>query len=115
MTTELAITNTITQPKDHHVPKTKLPYLLQEALETGKWEFSTQDSNTETYTRGSEQVKIGTNALRSTNPPSYVYEYVDPENKYRKQSMTVINSLCVLLAKASKMSDPTDTVSTTTE
>ena len=115
MTTELAITNTITQPKDYHLSKSELPYLLKEALETGEWKLIAKDTNTETFSRGSEQVRIGTNALRSTNPPSYVYEYVDPENKYRKQSMTVINSLCALLAKSSKMSDPDDTVSTTTE
>lgn len=97
------------------MPKSKLPYLIQEALETGGWELGSEASYAETYVRGSESLAIGTRALRGTNPPSYVYEYVDTETKHRKQSMTVINSLCAMIAKSSKMSDPSANVSTTTE
>lgn len=101
--------------KDHHVSKTQLPYLLREALETGGWELIDQSSTIETFTRGSETVKIGLKALRGTYPASYVYEVSDPEIPYHKTTMTVINSLCAMLAKPTKMSDPTDNVSTTTE
>jgi hypothetical protein len=101
--------------KDQHVSKTQLPYLIREALETGKWEATDKTSTIETFVRGSETVKIGVKALRGTNPASYVYEISDPEIPYHRTTMTVINSLCAMLAKPTKMSDPTDSVSTTTE
>ena len=101
--------------KDQHVSKTQLPYLIREALETGKWEAVESTPTIETYVRGSETVKIAVKALRGTNPASYVYELSDPEINYHRTTMTVINSLCAMLAKPTKMSDPTDNVSTTTE
>jgi hypothetical protein len=73
--------------------KTQLPYLIREALEAGEWKLNEIRPNTEKYTRGEDSILIGTRALRGTNPPSYVYELNG------KQSMTVINSLCAMLAK----------------
>lgn len=73
--------------------KTQLPYLIREALEAGEWKTEKIGPNTETYTRGEDTILIGNRALRGTNPPSYVYELNG------KQSMTVINSLCAMLAK----------------
>jgi hypothetical protein len=114
MTTESHRVNNNTT-EGHYVSKSQLPYLLKEALETGGWELTDQTSTIETFIRGSETVKIGVKALRSTNPASYVYEISDPETKTHRTTMTVINSLCSLLAKSGKMSDPSATVSTTTE
>lgn len=95
--------------------KSKLPYLIREALESGKWEPVEVGGQIETYTRGTEIVKIGTNALRGTSPASYVYEVHDPEEDFRTTHMLVMNLLCLRLAKSSKMSSWFDTVSTTTE
>jgi hypothetical protein len=105
--------NNITE--DQNVSKSQLPYLIREALETGKWEATDKTSTIETYVRGSETVKIGVKALRGTNPASYVYEVSDPEAPYYRTTMTVINSLCAMLARSAKMSDRSDNVSTTTE
>lgn len=95
--------------------KSTLPYLIREALETGSWELTEQTSNTELFTRAGEQLRIGTKALRGTNPPSYVYEYVDADRGLRRQSMTVINSLCALIAKSGQLFAEDANVSTTTE
>lgn len=97
------------------MPRSQLPYLIQEALETGGWAFDTDDTSTESYTRGSETVRIGTRPLRGTTPPSFVYEVSDPSAKYRKTDMIVMNLLCSKLAKSGKLSDPDANVSTTTE
>lgn len=97
------------------MPKSQLPYLIQEALETGGWAFANEATSTESYIRGSEIVRIGTRPLRGTTPPSYVYEVSDPSISYRKTDMIVMNLLCSKLAKSGKLSDPDDNVSTTTE
>lgn len=95
--------------------KSNLPYLLKEALDTGAWELTEQTTNTESFTRGSERIMIGTRALRGTTPPSYVYEYVDNDRRIRRQTMTVINSLCAMVAKSGQLFTEDDNVSTTTE
>jgi hypothetical protein len=97
------------------MPKSKLPYLILEALESGNWEPSGSDSTTETFVRDGEQVMIGINKLRGTNPPSFVYEIKDFENEITKTHMAVMNLLCTRLAKPYKMSTWFDTVSTTKE
>jgi len=97
------------------VPKSKLPYLILEALAAGEWNHVESKPNRETYKRGEETVTISTKALNSTDPASYVYEIHDDEEGIRRTQSLVINLLCVRLAKKNKMSDYFDTVSTTTE
>jgi hypothetical protein len=97
------------------MPKSQLPYLILEALESGNWEPSESDKNTETFIRDGEQVKIGVNKLRGTNPASFVYEIRDFDNEITKTHMLVMNLLCTRLAKPYKMSTWFDNVSTTKE
>lgn len=95
--------------------KSQLPYLIQEALDTGQWKHAESAGNRETYQRGEETIQISTKGLRSTDPASYVYEVADKELGFRRTDCLVINLLCVRVAKARKMSDYFDSVSTTTE
>lgn len=97
------------------MPKSQLPYLIQEALSAGEWKYVESKDNREIYTRGEETIQISTKGLKSTDPASYVYEVHDLEAEFRKTDCLVINLLCVRLAKKNKMSDWFDTVSTTTE
>lgn len=97
------------------MPKSQLPYLIQEALDAGAWKYVESKENREIYERGEETVQIATKGLKSTTPHSYVYEIFDREAEFRKTDCLVMNLLCVRLAKKNKMSDWFDTVSTTTE
>lgn len=53
--------------------KTQLPYLLQEALQVGEWNLVTTNKNHEKYQRAGASIEIGTKALNSTVPASYVF------------------------------------------
>jgi hypothetical protein len=55
------------------VTKTQLPYLLQEALQVGEWNLVTTNKNHEKYQRAGASIEIGTKALNSTVPASYVF------------------------------------------
>ena len=77
--------------------KTQLPYLLQEALATGKWQLQDLGKNNETYTRGSAKIEIGIVPLRGTEPPSYVFRLATPEASVQK--IEKLNELCARLAK----------------
>ncbi len=91
-------------------PKSILPYLIQEALFYGGWKLIDPNGNAETWKRNGEQITIGKNLLRGTEPPSVVYEIWDPETGIRKTDSIVINLLCVRLAKSGKMSEYLDTI-----
>lgn len=97
------------------MPKSKLPYLILEALEAGNWEPTEVSSTTETFVRDGEQIKIGKIALRGTSPVSYVYEVKDFDEAFTRTDSLVINLLCTRLAKPYKMSTWFDNVSTTKE
>ena len=77
--------------------KTKLPYLLQEALETGDWKIDSVGANSETWIRPEQQVTIGHKLLNGTTPPSVVYQMTTEDGS--EHDMDVINSLCIKLAK----------------
>jgi len=94
-------------------PKSILPYLLQEALETGGWKLIDPNGNAETWKRNGEQVTIGKRLLQGTDPASVVYEVWDPEIGLRKTEMIVINLLCTRLAKSGKMSEWLNTIKDT--
>ncbi len=91
-------------------PKSTLPYLIQEALASGGWRLIDPNGNAETWKRNGEQVTIGKNLLRGTEPPSVVYEVWDPETGLRKTDSIVINLLCTRLAKSGKMSEYLTTI-----
>jgi hypothetical protein len=95
--------------------KTSLNYLLQEALENGRWELVSAEGNSEKWVRGDETVTIAKNLLRSTEPPSVIFEVFEPEINFRRTDSLVMNLLCLRLAKSSKMSSWYDKLSTTTE
>lgn len=115
MTTEPVITPNHNTTEQETMPKSKLPYLILEALDTGRWKYVESKDNREIYNRGEETLQISTRALRSTTPESYVYEISDEELGIRRTDSLVINLLCVRIAKSRKMSEYFDTVSTTTE
>jgi hypothetical protein len=77
--------------------KTKLPYLLQEALETGGWKIDSVGANSETWTRPDQQVTIGHRLLNGTTPPSVVFQLTNEDGS--EHGLEVINSLCMKLAK----------------
>ena len=77
--------------------KTKLPYLLQEALKTGEWKIDSVGANSETWTRPEQQITIGHKLLNGTTPPSVVYQMTDQDGS--EHGLDVINSLCMKLAK----------------
>lgn len=95
--------------------KSSLPYLLKEALETGQWQLIDSNTATEDWVRPGEVVKIGKNAIKSTDPHSYVFEVSEPGEGFRKTDLIVMNLLCRRLAKTDKMSTWYDNLSTTTE
>lgn len=95
--------------------KSSLNYLLQEALESGRWELVSAEGNSEKWVRGDETVTIAKNLLRSTEPPSVIFEVFEPEINFRRTDSLVMNLLCLRLAKSSKMSSWYDKLSTTTE
>lgn len=97
------------------MPKLQLPYLILEALQTGRWNHKSTDKVSALYSRPGEEVRIGLTPLRGTDPVSYVYEIFDEDLGFRKTDKLVINLLCVRLAKSSKMSDWFDSMSTTNE
>lgn len=115
MTTEPVITDNNNITEQEIMPKSKLPYLILEALDTGRWNYVESKDNREIYKRGEETLQISTRPLRSTTPESYVYEINDEELGFRRTDSLVINLLCVRIAKSSKMSEYFATVSTTTE
>jgi hypothetical protein len=77
--------------------KTKLPYLLQEALETGAWKIDTVGANSETWIRPDQQVTLGHRLLNGTTPPSVVFQLTTEDGS--EHGLEVINSLCMKLAK----------------
>tara|TARA_R110000782_G_scaffold71386_4_gene143178 strand:- start:370 stop:627 length:258 start_codon:yes stop_codon:yes gene_type:complete len=77
--------------------KTKLPYLLQEALETGGWKIDSVGANSETWTRPDQQVTLGHRLLNGTTPPSVVFQLTTLDGP--EHGLEVINSLCMKLAK----------------
>ena len=95
--------------------KSSLSYLLQEALKSGKWELIKDNGNSELWEREGEAVTIAKNLLRSTEPPSVIFEMYEPEINFRRTDSLVINLLCLRLAKSHKMSSWYDNLSTTTE
>jgi len=95
--------------------KSSLNYLLQEALQSGKWELVKDNGNSEEWAREDEQVTIAKNLLYSTEPPSVIFEVFEPEIAFRRTDSLVMNLLCLRLAKSSKMSSWYDNLSTTTE
>jgi hypothetical protein len=113
--TEPVITRNNNTTEQEIMSKSQLPYLIQEALETGQWKHVESKESRETYERGEETIQISTKGLRSTDPASYVYEITDSELGFRRTDCLVINLLCVRVAKARKMSEYFDSVSTTTE
>lgn len=97
------------------MPKSQLPYLILEALQTGKWQHKETSKTASTYARPGEQIMIGLTPLRGTDPVSYVYEIHDQDLGTRRTDKLVINLLCVRLAKSGKMSEWFDSMSTTNE
>jgi len=81
------------------LPKSKLPYILREALETGGWKITTANSNHEVYERNPDRITIGAKLLHGTNPPSVVYQLQNLANMEQERGITVINSLCAMVAK----------------
>lgn len=113
--TEPVTTQNNNTTEQETMPKSQLPYLIQEAIDTGQWNYVESKDNRETYQRGDETIQISTKGLRSTDPASYVYEVADKELGFRRTDCLVINLLCVRVANSRKMSDYFDRVSTTTE
>jgi len=79
--------------------KSKLPYILKEALEAGAWKIMSANSNHEVYERAPDRLTIGVKLLHGTNPPSVVYQLQNLANMEQERGITVINSLCSQLAK----------------
>lgn len=92
-----------------------MSYLIQEALATGKWTLVSTDGGVEEWARVGERITISKNLLRSTEPPSVVFDITEPEIGFQKTDSLVINSLSSRLAKPSKMSAWYDKLSTTKE